>query len=45
LCQSGEVCLDLHTAGAHRDELPSWTTTGCVFHDGLVTGVDVRGTP
>jgi hypothetical protein len=45
LCQSGEVCLDLRSAGAHRDELTTWTPTGCVFHDGLVTGVDVRGTP
>jgi hypothetical protein len=45
LCQSGEVCLDLRTAGAHRDELTTWTSTGCVFHDGMVTGVDVRGTP
>jgi hypothetical protein len=45
LCQSGEVCLDLNTAGAHRDEFLTWTATGCVFHDGLVTGVDVRGSP
>jgi hypothetical protein len=45
LCQSGEVCLDLNTAGAHRDEFLTWTAAGCVFHDGLVTGVDVRGAP
>ena len=43
LCQDGETCLDMRTAGAHRDEPTAWTDAACAFHDGMVHGVDMRG--
>jgi hypothetical protein len=45
LCESTETCIEIRSLGAERDEPSAWTSVGCVFKDGLVNGVDLRGIP